>query len=125
LTENDIAKVIVEACLEVHTILGPGLLESAYQIALEKELYLRGLSVSKQVAMPLSYKGEDLGVAYRLDLLVENSVVIEIKCVESLASVHRAQLLTYLRLMNKKLGLLVNFNGDQLRGEIKRVVNGL
>jgi len=111
--------------MEVHKTLGPGLLESAYEAALNYELEETGLKVSTQVPVPMIYKEIQQKVGYRLDLLVEDKVIVEIKSLENLAPVHFAQTLTYLRLANKKLALLINFNNVLLKEGIHRIVNGL
>ncbi len=116
-------KTILDCSFKVHTALGPGLLESAYEECLYYELNQSGLSVQKQKALPLVYKEVKLDAGYRIDLLVENKVIIEIKSVESLADIHMAQILTYLKLSKCKLGLLVNFNVKHLKNGIKRVIN--
>jgi GxxExxY protein len=123
--EDDIAREIVDSCICVHKELGPGLLESIYVAALAMELASRGLPVVTQQEIPVSFRGKDLGLGFRADLIVGNKVVIEIKSVEELASVHHKQLLTYLRVLNMKLGILVNFNSAVLTHNIKRIVNGL
>jgi len=123
--ENEISRKIIGAAIEVHKVLGPGLLESAYEMGLERELKIRGLNVRRQVALPLVYKGEKCDIGYRIDLLVENKVIVEIKSVESLNNVHIAQVLTYLKLSNCKLGLLINFNVSLLKNGIKRLVHNL
>jgi len=125
MTENHIAAVVVDAALKIHKTLGPGLLESVYQATLSFELQNRGLSVASQVALPVWYEGVKLELGFRVDLLVGDKVVIEIKSVEALAPVHRKQLETYLRLMNKRLGLLINFNVELMKHGIQRVVNRL
>jgi len=125
MTENEIAKRIIGAAIEVHKSLGPGLLESAYQECLFYKLGKEGLYAVKEKAMPLIYEEVVLDCGYRIDLLVENKVVIELKSVESLNDVHLAQTLTYLKLGDFKLGLLINFNVSLLKNGIKRVVNGL
>jgi GxxExxY protein len=123
--ENEISRKIIGAAIEVHKVLGPGLLESAYEMGLEREMKIRGLNVRRQVALPLVYKGEKCDIGYRIDLLVENKVIVEIKSVESLNNVHIAQVLTYLKLSNCKLGLLINFNVPLLKNGIKRLVHKL
>ena len=123
--ENEISRKIIGAAIEVHKVLGPGLLESAYEMGLERELKIRELNVRRQVALPLVYKGEKCDIGYRIDLLVENKVIVEIKSVESLNNVHIAQVLTYLKLSNCKLGLLINFNVSLLKNGIKRLVHKL
>lgn len=125
MTENEISHEIIGAALDLHGNLGPGLLESAYECALMFELAQRGLDVRCQVPMPLIYKSVKLDQGYRLDLLVQDKVIVEIKSVECIAPVHYAQLLTYLRLSDKRLGLLINFNSKLLKHGIHRVVNGL
>jgi len=121
--ENEISKTIIGCAIEVHRKLGPGLLESAYQECLLYELKLSGLKVRKEIPMPIVYKEVKLDHGYRLDLLVEEKVVVEIKAVEDFRDVHLAQVLTYLRLGNYKLGLLLNFNTTVLKNGIKRVIN--
>ena len=125
MTENDIAAVIVDAALKIHKTLGPGLLESVYQATLEFELRRRGLNVVQQLALPVYYEGIKLDVGFRIDLLVGDRVVVEIKSIEAIAPVHRKQLETYLRLMNRRLGLLINFNVELMKHGIQRVVNRL
>jgi GxxExxY protein len=125
MTENEISYAVIGGALEVHKALGPGLLESAYETALKKELEIRGLSVSRQVSLPVEYKGEHCEAGYRIDLLVENKVVIEVKSIEMFADIHLAQILTYLKLGNHRLGLLINFNVTRLKDGIQRVVNKL
>ncbi|MFT6872292.1 MAG: GxxExxY protein [Roseivirga sp.] len=120
---NDISKQIIGAAIEVHKALGPGLLESAYQECLYFELVNMGLSVRKEVPRPIVYKDVKLDHGYRIDLLVEEQVVVELKTVEFLADVHFAQTLTYLKLGNYKLGLLINFNVTLLKDGIKRIIN--
>lgn len=125
MTESEISHEVIGAALDLHGNLGPGLLESAYECALMFELAQRGLDVRCQVPMPLIYKSVKLDQGYRLDLLVEDKVIVELKSVECLAPVHYAQLLTYLRLSDKRLGLLINFNSKLLKHGIHRVANGL
>jgi GxxExxY protein len=110
--------------MKVHSVLGPGLLESAYQACLAHELRMRGLGVAVQVGLPVVYEGERLDLGYRIDLLVENLVVVEIKCVEAIHPVHQAQLLSYMRLSGKQVGLLINFYVAHLKDGIKRMVDG-
>jgi len=125
MTENSIATLVVDAAFKIHKSLGPGLLESVYQATLSYELEKRGLSVRQQVGLPVYYEALKLEIGYRVDLIVSDKVIIEIKSVEALALVHRMQLLTYLRLANLRLGLLINFNVERIRDGIHRVVNGL
>lgn len=122
---NDVSGQIVDAAMKVHTALGPGLLESAYEACLLFELHRRGLKAERQLELPIIYEGVRIDVGYRLDLLVENAVIVELKAVESVNPVHRAQLLSYLKLSGKKLGLLINFHCTHLRDGIERMVNGL
>jgi len=122
---NGVSGHVITSAMCVHTILGPGLLEGAYEMCLATELRLRGLDVQQQVPVPLIYKGRTLDVAYRLDLLVNECVVVEIKCVAKLLPVHNAQLLSYLKLSGHKLGLLINFHVDHLKEGIRRFVNKL
>ena len=125
MSENEIARQIVDAAFKIHTTLGPGLLESVYQAVLGFELQKRGLSTVCQQSLPVIYDSVRLDVGFRIDLLVDDKVIVEIKSVESLAPVHRKQLLTYLRLADKRLGLLINFNAAKIKDGITRVVNGL
>ena len=120
--ENEIAYKVIGAAIEVHKKLGPGLLESAYQECLFYELKELGLNVKKEVPRPIVYKEVKLNHGYRIDLLVENKLVIELKTVESLTDVHLAQVLTYLKLGEYKLGLLINFNVSKLTDGLKRVI---
>jgi len=125
MTENEIGQLVRNAIYEVYFELGPGLLESTYEYALKYELELLGLSVKSQVILPLVYKGQIIDKSYRLDLLVEDKIIIEIKSVETLTKVHHKQLIGYLKLSNLKLGILVNFNTDYLNSSIIRKVNNL
>lgn len=125
MTENDISFAIREAAFKIHTALGPGLLESVYEAALVYELRKEGFDVKVQVGVPMIYEEIMMEVGFRLDVLVNDLVVIEIKSVESLMDVHYKQVLTYLKLTNKKLGLLINFNSYPLRDSIHRIVNNL
>ena len=122
MTENDLAYKVIGASIEVHKKLGPGLLESAYQECLLYELKVLGLNIRKEVPMPIIYKDVKLDHGYRIDLLVEDKLVIELKTVENLTNVHLAQVLTYLKLGDYKLGLLINFNVTKLSNGIKRVI---
>jgi len=125
MTENEISSNIIGAAIDVHKHLGPGLLESSYEICLAYELKHRGLEVRTQVALPVIYKEVNLEAGYRIDLLVENKVIIEIKVVEEFSDIHLAQILTYLKLSDLKLGLLLNFNVSKMVDGLKRVVNNL
>ena len=115
---------VVDAAMRVHSTLGPGLLESAYEACLAYELRERGLSVLAQLPLPVRYKGVRLDVGYRIDLLVENAVVVELKTVARLLPVHEAQLLSHLRLSSHRVGLLINFNVPRLKYGIRRMLNG-
>lgn len=125
MNENAIAKVIVDGALSVHRTLGPGLLESVYEAALAFELRDRGLRVQRQDPIPVHYRNVIFDEGFRADLVVEAKVIVELKSVERVASVHPKQLLTYLRLADLRRGLLINFNVELLKNGIKRVVNGL
>jgi len=123
--ENEIASEVVDAAYKVHTILGPGLLESVYEAVMVYELNKRGLKVESQLALPVIYEAVKLDVGFKLDLLVEGKVIIELKSVDLLLPVHKKQLLTYLRISNKKLGLLINFGSNLIKDGITRIVNGI
>jgi len=122
--ENDISGKIIGAAIEVHKHLGPGLLESAYEECLCCEMQLRGIKFQRQVPLPLNYKGLKLDCGYRMDLLVEDKVVVELKAVEAIAPIHEAQMLTYLKLRDIRLGLIINFNVRLLVEGVRRLVNG-
>ncbi len=123
LIHEELTRKIIGAAIEVHRALGPGLLESAYQVCLARELTLQGIPFESEVPIPVVYKGVNLDAGYRADLIVDGKVVIELKAVESLLPVHEAQLLTYLKLTNCKVGLLINFNVPVLKdGIIRRVL---
>jgi len=123
--ENEIAKEVVDAAYRVHTKLGPGLLESVYEMVLAYELEKRGLSVIRQKSVPVKYDDLVFDEGFRADIVVEDSVILELKSVETTAPVHKKQLLTYLRLADKKLGLLINFGAPLIKHGITRIVNGL
>ncbi|MDU0371224.1 GxxExxY protein [Hymenobacter endophyticus] len=125
MSENDIAYVIRGAAFKVHTALGPGLLESVYEAALAHEIRKNGLLVATQVGLPAYYDDVKLELGFRLDMLVEDKVIVEIKSVDVLLDVHHKQLLTYLRLSKRKLGLLINFNTPHVKDGIVRLANGL
>lgn len=125
MTENAIAHEIVDAAYRIHVALGPGLLESVYQHILAAELGDRGLQVELQRAIPILYRGLEFEIGFRADIVVENLVIVEIKSVEAIHPVHKKQLLTYLRLSDKRLGLMINFNVELIKDGISRVVNGL
>jgi GxxExxY protein len=125
MTENEISYKIIGAAIEIHKSIGPGLLESAYESALTFDLRELGFEVKQQYPMPFVYKDVKQHIGYRIDIMVNNKVIIEIKSIESLAPVHFAQTLTYLRLSGLKLALLINFNSKILKGNIHRIVNNL
>jgi GxxExxY protein len=125
MTENEIAKCVVHAAYLEHTRLGPGLLESVYEAVMAYELDKAGLHFTRQLPVPVVYETVSIDQGFRVDLLVEDKVVVELKSVEKVAPVHKKQLLTYLRLMDKRLGLLINFGSLLIRDGISRVVNGL
>lgn len=122
---NEITQQIIGGAIEVHRALGPGLLESAYETCMIYELQLRGLAVESQRSLPVVYKGVTLDCGYRLDLFVEEQVVVELKAIQAVAPVHRAQVLTYLKLLDCRLGLLINFNVPVLHTGIERIANRL
>jgi len=122
---NKITEIIIGAAMAVHRELGPGLLESAYEACLAYELPDRGLSVERQKALPVKYRGVNVDCGYRIDLLVEGKVIVELKAVERLEAIHKAQLISYLKLSGCKVGLLINFNVKVLKDGIRRLVNEL
>ncbi len=125
MTENEISYKIIGAAINIHKNIGPGLLESAYESALSFDLKELGFDIKQQYPMPFVYKDVKQDIGYRIDILVNNKVIIEVKSIESLAPVHFAQTLTYLRLSGLKLALLINFNNKILKGNIHRIVNNL
>ena len=125
ITENELSKIVFNCALKVHQNLGPGLIESAYEECLFYELMKTGLDIQKQKALPLVYEEVKLNIGYRIDIIIENKLILEIKSVEALNDIHFAQLLTYLKLTNCKLGMLINFNVILIKNGIKRVVNNL
>jgi GxxExxY protein len=122
---NDLTGRIIEGAMKVHTVLGPGLLESAYEACLVHELAKMGLNSSSQVMLPVHYDGVRIDAGYRLDLLVEESVIVELKAIERVMPIHKAQLLSYLKLSGKQIGLLINFNVLHLKDGITRLVHKL
>ena len=122
---DEIAGVVVECAIALHKELGPGLLESVYEVLLADALREKGLSVERQKPIPICFRGKRFDEGFRADLLVADLVLVELKSVEALARVHRKQVLTYLRLTNLKLGLLINFGGELFKGNMERLVNGL
>jgi GxxExxY protein len=125
MSENELSRIVFNCALKVHQALGPGLLENAYEECLFYELKKLGLEIEKQKALPLLYEEVKLDIGYRLDIIVENKLILEIKSVDALNEVHFAQLLTYLKLTNCKLGLLINFNVALIKNGIRRIVNNL
>ncbi len=125
MTENELSRIVFDCALKVHRGLGPGLLESSYEACLFYELNKLGLNVVKQKALPLVYEEVKLDIGYRIDIIVEDKLILEIKSVDALNDIHFAQLLTYLKLTNCKLGLLINFNVVLIKDGIKRIVNNL
>lgn len=125
MTHNELSSRIIQAAIEVHRELGPGLLEGVYELCLVQVLRDMGLRVEQQVAVPIAFRGKDLGAALRLDVIVEGLVIVEVKAVDAIHDSHMAQLLTYLKLTGCQLGLLINFNDALLKNGLRRVVNGL
>jgi GxxExxY protein len=125
MTENEVAKQIVDAAYHIHTGLGPGLLESVYEVVLAYELEKRGLRVVRQQPVPIVYQGTRIEMGFRADLIVEDLVIVEIKSVETVAPLHKKQIVTHLRLANKRLGLLINFNVALIKDGITRIANGM
>jgi GxxExxY protein len=121
---NEISGIIVDAAFKIHSALGPGLLESVYEVVLHRELIHRGLKVKRQVPVPIRYEDLTFDEGFRADLIVEDCIVVELKSVEQLAAVHSKQTLTYCRLMDYRLGLLINFGGALIKDGIKRIING-
>lgn len=125
MTHNEIARTIIDTTMEIHRRLGPGLLESVYTIILAHELRKKGLNVEKEVAIPVKWDRIEMEIGFRADLIVENMVIVELKSVEKVAAVAKKVLLTYLRLADKRLGLMLNFGEELLKDGVSRVVNGL
>ena len=125
MTENGISKIIVDSAFQIHTKLGPGLLESVYEAVLESVLRQRGLAVQRQVPIPIQFEGLRFDEGFRADLIVEGKVIVELKSVEHTVPVHRKQVITYIRLADKRLGLLINFGEALIKDGITRLVNGL
>ncbi len=125
MNENEIAKIIVDAAFQIHKRLGPGLLETVYEVVLAHDLKRRGLKVKRQVPVAIIYDDIKFDEGFRADLIVEEKVIVELKSVEKVSPVHKKQLLTYLKLADKRLGLLINFGSELIRDGISRVVNGL
>ncbi len=125
MTENEVAKNVVDVAYKIHVRYGPGLLESAYQALMVYELRQRGLVVAAEQAIPLRHEGIEIDVAYRADLIVDDKVIVELKSVEEVAAVHKKQLKTYLKLADKRLGLLINFGAVLIKDGIFRIANGM
>uniref|UniRef100_Q02AM8 GxxExxY protein n=1 Tax=Solibacter usitatus (strain Ellin6076) TaxID=234267 RepID=Q02AM8_SOLUE len=125
MTENDISRHVIDVAFRAHSVLGPGLLESVYQAVLACELEKRGLKVAQQQVIPVFYEGTLIRMGFRADLVVEESVIVEIKSTDAISAVHKKQLLTYLRLSGKRLGILINFNVALIKDGMMRIVNGL
>lgn len=125
MNENQIAKEVVDVAVKVHTKLGPGLLESVYEAVIARELERRGLGVERQVPIAIEYEGLRFDEGFRADIIVEGKVILELKSVEQLAKVHHKQLFTYLKLADKRLGLLLDFGADLMKEGIKRIANGM
>lgn len=125
MTENEIAKIIVNVCYDIHVELGPGLLESVYEQIVCYELDKEGLNFRRQVPIRVLWDNQDMSIGFRADLIVENKVIVELKSVENIIPVHKKQLLTYLKITNLKLGLLINFNDTLIKNGITRIANGL
>jgi len=125
MTENDVARVVVDAAFKIHSTLGPGLFESVYEAILAYELSSRGIRISRQHPLPVLYESVRMEVGFRADLVVQECVIVEVKSVEALAPIHTQQLLTYLRVADYRLGLLINFNSTLIKNGIRRVVNRL
>ncbi len=123
--ENDIGREVVDAAIEIHRAMGPGLLESVYEAVLARELERRGLKVERQVLVPVTFRGQQFNEGFRADLIVEDRVILELKSVERITNAHRKQLVTYLKLSGLKLGFLLNFGEALMKNGITRVVNGL
>jgi GxxExxY protein len=121
---DEISAIVIDECIAIHRELGPGLFEIVYETVLAGRLQTRGLRVERQVAVPLLYDGHDFETAFRIDILVEGSLVLEIKAVEQLSKAHAKQLLTYLRILKQPVGLLLNFSGETMKEGIRRMVNG-
>jgi len=124
MTENDITGVVVDCCVKIHKLLGPGLLESVYEEILSHDLKKKGMRCERQVGIPVLYDGLKIDLGFRADMIVEDLVIIELKSVETIIPVHKKQLLTYLKITGKKLGLLINFNEELIRNGITRIANG-
>ena len=125
MTENEIGRIIVDSAFNVHVALGPGLLESVYEVCLDYEITKRGLKVEKQVVIPIKYDNMNFEIGFRADLVVEDKVIIELKAIETVTNAHKKQILTYIKLADKRLGYLINFSEALIKDGITRVVNNL
>ena len=125
MNENEIGTIIVDTAMYLHKSLGPGLLESVYEIVFMKLLVKKGLSVQRQVSVPIEFEGEKFDEGFRIDLFIEGKVIIELKSIEKISPVHKKQLLTYLKLTNTKLGFVINFGGELMKDGIVRIINGI
>jgi GxxExxY protein len=125
MTENELAKIVVDLCVKIHKTLGPGLLESVYEAALVYELKKLSIPVENQIGIPVSYDQIIMDIGFRADVVIDNKLIVELKSIENLMPVHKKQLLTYLKLSKKKLGLLINFNVELMKNGIIRIANGL
>lgn len=123
MTENELSSIIIGAAIEVHNALGPGLLESVYEECLIQELKMIGLEVKEQVVLPITYKGTQIQSKLKVDLIVQGKVIVELKAVQELSPIHAAQLLTYLKISNQRLGLLINFNELKIKNGLRRIIN--
>ena len=123
--EDEIARTLVQAALELHKELGPGLLESVYEVLLADAMLQAGFSIERQKPIPIEFRGKRFEAGFRADLIIEGAVLVELKSVEALARVHKKQVITYLKLSGLKLGMIINFGGELLKGNIERLVNGL
>jgi len=125
LNENEIGSIVVDTAVNLHKSLGPGLLESVYEVILTKQLSKKGLSVQRQVSIPIEYEGDFFDEGFRIDIFIEGKVIIELKSIEKITGAHKKQLLTYLKLTNTKLGFIINFGTEIMKEGIIRIVNGL
>ena len=124
MTENDIGKIVVDECIHLHRALGPGLLETVYEVILARRLAKKGLKVVRQISVPIAFEGEEFDEGFRADLIIEEKVILEMKSVEKVSPAHKKQLLTYLKLTGLKLGFLLNFGDELMKDGITRTING-
>ncbi len=125
MTENDIGSIVIETAIQIHQKTGPGLMESAYEAIMAQQLCIKGLEVKRQVAIPIEYEGARFAEGFRADLIIDDKVIVELKCVETMHEAHKKQLLTYLRLSEIRLGYLLNFSESLMKHGIHRTVNSL